>query len=218
MANTDRDFDEADGERPRVTDRRRVGVDGVFDSEVVDPAAEDAPRPVVDTSAEERARAAESKLIEVQQRFDQLRSQLQREADETRQRLARTAEERLQNEKAAFIRELLPVLDNLVLAIDAAASGTGGVEALLAGLQGTRGGFEAALAASGVEPVPGEGAPFDPELHEAVDIKATDADMNDRVTAVYSRGYRIGNRLLRPARVQVGRAAASGSAGGGATH
>lgn len=216
MANTDRDFDEADAERPRVTDRRRVGVDGVLDSEVIEAA--DAPRPVVDTSAEERARAAESKLIEVQQRFDQLRGQLQREADETRQRLTRTAEERLQNEKAAFIRELLPVLDNLVLAIDAAANGTGGVEALLAGLQGTRGGFEAVLAASGVEPVPGEGAEFDPELHEAVDIKPTDAEMSDRVTAVYSRGYRIGNRLLRPARVQVGRAVTSGSAGGGATH
>lgn len=218
MANIDRDFDGTDAERLRVTDRRRVGVDGVLDSEVVDEAA-DAPRPVADASAEERARAAESKLIEVQQRFDQLRGQLQREADETRQRLTRSTEERVQNEKAAFLRGLLPVLDNLQLAIDAAASGTGGVEALLVGLQGTRGGFEAALAASGVESIaPDAGAQFDPELHEAVDVKPTDADMNDRVTAVYSRGYRIGNRLLRPARVQVGRAAASGSAGGGATH
>jgi len=195
-------YDEETEQRPRVTDKRRVNIDADAAS-APDDATTDA-RPPASPELEERARAAETKLIEVQDRFDQLRAQLQREADETRQRLARSAEERVQTEKAAFLRSLLPVLDNLQLATEAAESGTS-VEGLLVGLQGTRQGFEAALAAVGAEAVPGVGAPFDPEAHEAVDVAESDAASDGLITAVYSRGYRIGNRLLRPARVQVGR-------------
>lgn len=208
MVKTERQFDTEEMEegRPRVTDRRRISIDGAANADAGD--VENAPteaRLASHAEMEERARAAETKLIEVQQRFDQLREQLQREADETRQRLARAADERVQNEKATFLRALLPVLDNLQLAIDAAERGTP-VEGLLDGLRGTRSGFETALAAVGVESVPGVGELFDPELHEAVDVAETDAEQDGRVTAVYGRGYRIGDRLLRPARVQVGRA------------
>ena len=59
-------------------------------------------------------------MLEVQARFDQLRKQLQSETDETRQRLNRAADERAQREKANFIAALLPVLDNLQRAIEAA--------------------------------------------------------------------------------------------------
>lgn len=205
MVKREEDFHDEEQDNPRVTDKRRVHLDSDADADVTDDTTADA-RPPASPELEERARAAETKLIEVQDRFDQLRRQLQREADETRQRLARSAEERVQNEKAAFLRSLLPVLDNLQLATEAAEGGTS-AENLLVGLQGTRQGFEAALAAVGAEAVPGVGAPFDPEAHEAVDVIEADAANDNRVTAVYSRGYRIGNRLLRPARVQVGRAA-----------
>ena len=50
------------------------------------------------------------------------------------------------------------------------------------------------------------GEPFNPELHEAVDTEVTDSEMDGIVTAEYSRGFRMGDRLLRPARVKVGRA------------
>lgn len=203
MAKREEDFYDEEQDRPRVTDKRRVNMDSDADVIAPDDGAIDA-RPPASPELEERARAAETKLIEVQDRFDQLRRQLQREADETRQRLARSAEERVQTEKAAFLRSLLPVLDNLQLATEAAENGTS-VESLLVGLQGTRQGFEAALVAVGAEAVPGVGAPFDPEAHEAVDVIESDAANDGRITAVYSRGYRIGNRLLRPARVQVGR-------------
>ena len=73
----------------------------------------------------------------------------------------------------------------------------------MSGLRGTANGFESALANVGVEPVASVGAAFDPELHEAVDM--TEA-AQDSITKEYSRGYRFGERLLRPARVQVGRA------------
>src|SRR5438067_904923 len=50
------------------------------------------------------------------------------------------------------------------------------------------------------------GAEFDPELHEAVDTIEVEPERDHTVTAEYSRGYKMGGQLLRPARVQVGRA------------
>jgi len=50
-----------------------------------------------------------------------------------------------------------------------------------------------------------EGQPFDPEIHEAVDTVEVEPEREGMVTEQYSRGYRLGNQLLRPARVQVGR-------------
>ena len=58
---------------------------------------------------------------------------------------------------------------------------------------------------AGVEPISSVGEPFDPELHEAVDTEETDREMDGKVIAEYSRGFRMGDRLLRPARVKVGR-------------
>jgi molecular chaperone GrpE len=64
----------------------------------------------------------------------------------------------------------------------------------------------------GVESVPSVGSLFDPEVHEAVDMAPADAENDGKIVAEYSRGYKFGDRLLRPARVQVGKAAAAGSA------
>ena len=138
--------------------------------------------------------------------FDQLRQQLQRESDETRQRLNRSADERAAGEKAKFIASLLPVLDGLNRAIQ--SENTTG-EALLEGVRGIAGGFQSALANAGVEPIVSVGEEFNPELHEAVDTEETDPEMDGIVIEEYSRGFRMGDRLLRPARVKVGRASQS---------
>jgi molecular chaperone GrpE len=147
-------------------------------------------------------------MSDVQSRFEQLRAQMQRETDETRQRLNRAADERARREKADFINALLPVADNLQRAILAAESG-GSLDSLLDGVRGTLSNFENVLLASGVEPLQAIGQPFDPEQHEAVDIIEVEPERDGLVTAEYSRGYKLGDRLLRPARVQVGRAESS---------
>jgi molecular chaperone GrpE len=154
---------------------------------------------------EARTRAAEQTTKDVQARFEQVRAELKRETDEIRQRLTRTADERAAREKAAFVGALLPVMENLQRAMEAAESG-GSLEALLNGLRGTISGFESAITSAGIEPVTAIGAPFDPELHEAVDTIEVEAERDGIVTAEYGRGYRMGGQLLRPARVQVGRA------------
>ena len=187
----------------RVTDRRRVSLDDQKAERVNTETEKPNLKPSYVEELEARTKAAERQVQEVQARFDQLRQQLQRETDETRQRLNRSADERAAGEKAKFIASLLPALDNLNRA---AASGAASREAILEGIRSIATGFEAALASAGVEPIQSVGEEFNPELHEAVDTEETDGEMDGKVLEEYSRGFRMGDRLLRPARVKVGRA------------
>lgn len=190
----------------RVTDRRRVYLDDTGAEHVNDEVETPNLKPTYVEELEARTKAAERHLQEVQSRFDQLRQQLQRETDETRQRLNRSADERAATAKANFIAALLPVMDDLKRAIDAVSDKTSR-DSLLEGIRGIATSFQSALANAGVEPIAAVGEEFNPELHEAVDTEETDGDMDGRVIQEYSRGFRMGDRLLRPARVKVGRAA-----------
>lgn len=189
----------------RVTDRRRVYLDDDGGEQVNAEVEQPNLKPTYVEELEARTKAAEKQVQEVQARFDQLRQQLQRETDETRQRLNRSADERAAAEKAKFISALLPVMDNLNRAVGAASEDTSR-EAILEGIRGIATSFQAALASAGVEPIVSVGEEFDPELHEAVDTEETTGDMDGKVIEEYSRGFRMGDRLLRPARVKVGRA------------
>ena len=154
-----------------------------------------------------RREAAESKLVGVQAKFDEIKTQMERETAEMRQRLMKTLEDRAKQGQFNFLTTLLPVLDNLNLAI-AASETDASFEHLLTGVKGTARSFEQALLSVGVEPIVSVGSDFDPELHEAVDMVETDPESDGKITAEYSRGYKFGDRLLRPARVQVGKARA----------
>lgn len=187
----------------RVTDRRRVYLDDQGEEHVNAEVEQPNLKPKYVEELEARTVAAEKQVQEVQARFDQLRQQLQRETDETRQRLNRSAEERAAGEKAKFISSLLPAFDDLNRAIEAVNAPR---ETILEGIRSIATSFQSALTNAGVEPISSVGEQFDPELHEAVDTEETDRDMDGKVIAEYSRGFRMGDRLLRPARVKVGRA------------
>jgi molecular chaperone GrpE len=151
-----------------------------------------------------RREAAEAKLVGVQAKFEELKTQMERETQEMRGRMQKALEDRAKQAQFNFLTMLLPVLDNLNLAIEHAEKDSS-LEHLLEGVKGTARSFDSALSSVGVEPVESIGMNFDPELHEAVDMTATDAENDGKITAVYSHGYKFGDRLLRPARVQVGK-------------
>lgn len=195
-------------EEIRVTDRRRFHLDDDGNpSSANSNAASESPnlKPSYVEELEARTKAAEKQTQEVQSRFEQLRDRLQQETDETRQRLYRAADERAQREKADFIVALLPVLDNLQRATEAADSGNS-PQQISEGLRRTGASFENALAAAGVEPIESVGQPFDPELHEAVATVESEPELEGKVVSEYARGFKMGQRLLRPARVKVGSA------------
>lgn len=206
------EFDEYDGKVP-VMDKRRFNADGekvaddepAIAAEPVKPAAEIALEAALKVETERRE-AAEAKLVGVQAKFDEAKLNLERETAEMRDRLKKTLEAKASQDQFNFLTTLLPVLDNLNLAVQASETDPS-VEHLRNGVVGTARSFEQALMSVGVEAVPSVGETFDPELHEAVDMIQTDAENDGKVTAEYSRGYKLGDRLLRPAKVQVGRAA-----------
>lgn len=155
----------------------------------------------------ERREAAEAKLVGVQSKFEEIKTQMERETQEMRERMRKTLEDRAKQGQFNFLTTLLPVLDNLNLAIDHAEKDSS-LDHLLDGVKGTARSFEQALTSVGVEPIQAVGAEFNPELHEAVDMVESEAENDGRITAEYSRGYKFGERLLRPARVQVGKSMA----------
>jgi molecular chaperone GrpE len=197
----DRDVDSG----VRVTDRRRIYLDNEGAEHVNEQAEQPNLKPKYVEELESRTKAAEKQVQDVQARFEQLRQQLQRETDETRQRLNRAADERAAADKSRFIAALLPALDDLDRAIEA-VSGNASREAMVEGIRRIASSFQTALSSAGVEPIVTVGEEFNPELHEAVDTEETTDDMDGRVIEEYSRGFRMGDRLLRPARVKVGRA------------
>lgn len=155
----------------------------------------------------ERREAAEGKLVGVQAKFEEVKTQMERETQEMRSRMQKTLEDRAKQGQFSFLTALLPVLDNLNRAI-AASETDASFEHLLDGVKGTARSFEQALMSVGVEPIPSTGGDFNPELHEAVDMIPVEPENDGKITAEYSRGYKFGERLLRPARVQVGKAMA----------
>lgn len=196
----------------RVTDRRRVYLDQEGNEHANPEGEQPNLKPTYVEELEARTRAAETHVQEINARFEQLRQQLQQETDETRQRLMRSADERASAEKAKFVSALLPLMDDLSRAIEA-ASADAPRETILEGIRNISSRFQAALTSAGVEPIASVGEEFNPELHEAVDVVETAGEMDGRVIEEYSRGFRMGDRLLRPARVRVGRAAEQASHG-----
>ncbi|MDQ6847915.1 MAG: nucleotide exchange factor GrpE [Candidatus Dormibacteraeota bacterium] len=108
-------------------------------------------------------------------------------------------------------RALLPVLDNLRRAVAHAAE-AGTEEFFVSGLELVVREFEAALEKLGVVPIDAVGQPFDPSLHEAIgSVEGGDVDI-DTVVDDVQRGYRLHDRVLRPALVRVAHPAATGRA------
>ncbi len=202
---------EGEAEENTVNDKRRFNEAGERTN--VEPKGEKTVSPEViklqNELKDERIRreSAEAKLVGVQEKFDEVKAQMERETQEMRGRLMKTLEERAKQGQFNFLTTLLPVLDNLNLAI-AASEQDSSFEHLLSGVKGTARSFEQALMSVGVEAIQSTGAKFDPELHEAVDMVAVEPENDDQVTAEYARGYKFGDKLLRPAKVQVGKAMA----------
>ena len=159
-------------------------------------------------TAELIATRAELKRIEAENA--ELKNQLaRRQADfeNYRKRVERERTETYNRVVADVATKLLPVSDNLKRALDAESSKEAaesdefrhflsGVDLIWKQLNGV-------LDALGVKPIPAVGEPFDPHVHEAVTTEATDEYEPDTVMQEIVAGYRLGDKLIRPALVKV---------------
>jgi molecular chaperone GrpE len=136
------------------------------------------------------------------------------EFDNFRKRATREGFEARTKGQCDLLTDLLPVLDNLERALDAAEHHEEGK--VLGGVRMTRDMFVDLLTRIGVEEIAGVGAQFDPQMHDAMLVQPSEQE-EGTVTNVLERGYRQGERVLRPARVVVaGPGSREGSGGTGA--
>jgi molecular chaperone GrpE len=128
-----------------------------------------------------------------------------RNLEATQERVARNAKRETEEAKGKLVMELLPVLDNLDRTI-AAQREHGGDRALLDGVRMVRTQLEGVLKRYGVEMIDAAGARFDPMIHEAIGLHAvSDPASNGFVVQQYEPGYAFNGKLLRPAKVLVGK-------------
>lgn len=104
----------------------------------------------------------------------------------------------------SLLKELLPVLDNLELALSHGQDQEA-CTALVAGLENVLKGFHQAIAKFGVSPITALGEKFDPTFHNAVMQQENDTVADQTVIQELQKGYLLKNRLLRPAMVVVAR-------------
>jgi molecular chaperone GrpE len=131
-----------------------------------------------------------------------LAKRTQADFENYRKRIAKESAAAESRGRAQLAGELLTVADNLERALEAADDGN----ELVTGVRLVYDELIAALKRAGVESYVPEGERFDPELHEAMLTQPVERQRDGEVVKVMEKGYRLGDQILRPARVVVGKA------------
>ena len=182
-------------DEPRITDRRAASAPGSNEPKTPDEQT----RPASDKSLEEQLAEAEEKAQGYLQSWQRAAADFQnfkRRTEQERQEMARMA-------NVALIINILPLIDDFERALQ-------NVDARLAGLTWLDGvrlihrKFQALLEMNGVTEIPADGEPFDPNVHEAVMFGEGE---DGKVISVAQKGYKLGDRVIRPAMVVVGKSA-----------
>jgi molecular chaperone GrpE len=153
---------------------------------------------------EERPADAASAADELRRERDTLQDRLLRTAaefDNYRKRMDKERRDLAEYAAADIVAEILPILDNFERALQAPPGAD--PESFRKGIELIHKQMLDLLRKRGVKPIEALGADFDPNLHEAVIHEASDAHRDGEVMQELQRGYRLGERLLRPAMVKV---------------
>lgn len=163
--------------------------------------SEEAP---VQQTLEERCHAEICPKCTVKQEADDIRLRALAEMDNCKKRLQREYTEQINYATEKVLSDLLPVLDNLDLAIRY-GSHAEACKDMLIGVTMTRKLMLDALKSHGLDEVGEVGEPFNPEIHEAIAYEDRDDLPANHVSSLMQKGYILKGRLLRPAKVSVSR-------------
>lgn len=140
---------------------------------------------------EEENRVCQDKLLRLAAEFENYKK-----------RMIRDKQASLKYAEQDILKDLLPALDNLERAINQEEA-TQDVKSLLEGVQLTLKGLETTVSKYGLEPIESVGKPFNPNLHEALVMEASDDVPAQSVLREFEKGYHYKDRLLRAAKVVV---------------
>lgn len=151
--------------------------------------------------ADKAAEAFQAEMEKLRKDLEETKDQYQRMLAEYANYKRRTEQEKEQLghfTRGEMLKALLPSLDNLERAVDAPAG-----EEYKKGVDMVIDQFHQALKDMGLTEIPAENQPFDPEVHHAVMREDADGVEPDTVTQVFQKGYKYGDKVLRPAMVKV---------------
>ena len=181
-----------------MTKPEELQADPASEIEILNAAEAEQGTPAMD----EVGTVTQGEFDRVQQDRDQLLdrvARLQAEFDNARKREQRERQEFRDYAVSNAVEQFLPVLDNFQLALKA----KGSEEQLRAGVELIMRQMEDALRTLGVQQVETVGTQFDPRVHEALGSEETNEHPDDQVLEEIRKGYRIKEKLLRPALVKV---------------
>jgi molecular chaperone GrpE len=150
----------------------------------------------------------ESQLKADLERFRDLALRSQADFDNFRKRAARDKDDAVKYANASFLERLIPILDNFELGLTAARANAAD-SPILSGMDMVSRQLNDFLLSTGVEPVAADGQKFDPNLHEAVAQEASETIAEGFVVRQLRKGYKLRDRLLRPATVVVSKGPAA---------
>jgi molecular chaperone GrpE len=165
------------------------------------------PHPTAATPPELPAATAEERIAALEAERNEIKDRMLRTAaefDNWKKRAAKEQNHAVATAREDVFKEMLDVVDNLEHALGLAGSnGIVDSAALLNGVELVLRLLRQKLERHGVKPFASKGQPFDPRLHEAISRVESPEAPAGAVAAELQKGYRIGDRLLRPARVSV---------------
>ncbi len=179
--------------------------------ETPDPQENAAPEPAADELTPPQIEELQARAAKAEENWERL---LRTTADfeNFKKRAARERTEAAQSASVALLQKLIPILDNFEMALTAAQTAQGEkLASLQAGVAMIHQQFKNVLLETGLEEVDAAGQPFDPAFHEAVSEQESSDVPEGHVLQQLRKGYKLKERLLRPATVVVAKKPAENS-------
>lgn len=205
---------------PKKRKRKTDGPEG--EAEGADIPIDPAPRPGAGADVPPAEQPAEEERLSTQEQLEKLNEEVaelqdrllrkQAEIINYRRRVERDRADYFEASRAEVIKDLLPLVDDLERAVKAEAEDA---DSLREGVALILRSFEEVLGKMEVERIDPRGEAFDPTEHEALGQKETEEVPDGHVVEVHQPGYRMKDRLLRPAMVVVAKSPAAVASGGG---
>ena len=165
---------------------------------------------------EDRINALETQLAKTKAELEKFRDLALRSSadlDNYRKRMSKEREEAIKFANSGFLERLIPVLDNFEFGLQAARSASSPVS-ILEGMKMVQKQIQDFLSSAGIEMIDATGQHFDPQLHEAISQEESKQVPDGIVIRQLRRGYKLRDRLIRPANVVVSKGAPKAVPGG----
>ena len=137
------------------------------------------------------------------EKWKDVAARAQADLDNFRKRMAREKSEAIQYANRSLLEQLLPIIDNFEMGLKAATLAEGEGSVILQGMSMVFKQIGDFLSDQGVETIPSDGVPFDPNIHEALKQESSETVPEGVVIYTLRRGYRLKERILRAANVVI---------------